>query len=74
MSVSDETVRGILAALLRHVDAETAVRILSDLETVPGSGSFRSAVERLNTGAHAAVYRALRKEAAALSASAADSP
>jgi hypothetical protein len=39
---------------------------------VPGSASFRSTVVRLNAGARAAAYRAERKAAAVVSASAAD--
>ena len=48
MAASLDTVEKVIQVVLRHVDKETALKIVRDLERVPGNKSFRDTIERMN--------------------------
>lgn len=47
MAASDHTVSRILRVIKRHIDGETARRIVRDLMEIPGNRSFRDTVEKM---------------------------
>ena len=47
MPASNDTIREIAKALRRHVDAATLEKVVNELLNVPGTRSFREAIEAL---------------------------
>jgi hypothetical protein len=47
MAASERTIKMVLEVVKKHVDQETLLRVVKELEEVPGHGSFRETIERL---------------------------
>ena len=47
MAASDQTIRGVLAGIRKHVDQATLEKIMEELLDVPGNESFRETIEKL---------------------------
>lgn len=47
MVASNDTVAQVIAVVRRHIDNETWLRILAELEEVPGNKSFRDTIKRM---------------------------
>jgi hypothetical protein len=47
MAASDQTIRGVLAVIRKHVDQATLEKIMEELLDVPGNESFRETIEKL---------------------------
>jgi hypothetical protein len=49
MAASDQTVRGVLRVIRKHVDQATLEKIMDELLDVPGNESFRDTIQKLAT-------------------------
>lgn len=48
MAASDQTVRDAVDVILRHVNGDTARKIVNDLRRVSGNTSFRETIARID--------------------------